>query len=717
MVHNYIEKTYVGWLGKVIGIRMGAPIEGYSKEKIEQLYGKHITDYLVDYNDFACDDDSNGPIFFVRTLEHYDQVSPKEMGYTFLNYIANEHGFFWWGNELSTEHTAYKNLLKGIEAPESGSIAVNGQELAEQIGGQIFIDGFGFLAPGNPRVASDLAEHSARVTHDLEGVYGGRFIAACISLAYTHTDIIKIIKEALKEIPEDSTYKEVVERMLLCKEEGCSLEEAFLVLKNEYWSDRYKGVCHMIPNGGIIALSLIYGGGDFFKTMELVNLCGFDTDCNAGNVGAIMGVLTGIQSDENPRGIPKRFITPIKDIMLASSVVGSLNISTLSENTLLFCKLGYKIAGEDMPAMFKEYERKLSQEQTRISHFEFMDALHGFRIKGDYKNSEAFLQNTDEVAFEGKRSLKIMINNLHPNDTVSVYQKSYYEPKDLHDARYEPTFSPIVYPGDEVKGYLYLKTDQKLKAKLYCYDAGNDKTLQFGEVLLDSPGWKEIKGRIPSALNGLIKEVGIQIVSLNQDDTFFGEQVVVYLDELTIKANPSYSMVMADIPVDDYSLHSVVQKEVQGFTKYNKHLNNIKWQEDGILLTGEEHILTGDYYWRNYTCRLTFALYEGAGDLFIRNQGNLRSYFVRMEKDGIKVGSIFERKEEILLTVPYSIEYKKEYSLDVTVQDNVISLEIEGNRFSCKDPKERYLHGGIGMKAALNSSIRFIQYGIQGVNL
>ncbi len=88
-----------------------------------------------------------------------------------------------------------------------------------------------------------------------------------------------------------------------------------------------------------------------------------------------------------------------------------------------------------------------------------------------------------------------------------------------------------------------------------------------------------------------------------------------------------------------------------------------------------------------------------------------------MEKDGIKVGSIFERKEEILLTVPYSIEYKKEYTLDVTVQDNVISLEIEGNRYSCKDPKERYLHGGIGMKAALNSSIRFIQYGVQGVNL
>ena len=203
--HDYIERTYSGWLGKVIGIRMGAPIEGWSKEKIAQFYGNEMKDYIVNYQDFAADDDSNGPIFFVRALEHYETISAREMGYTLLNYIPKEHGFFWWGNELSTEHTAYKNLLNGIEAPESGSAKRNSLEMAEQIGGQIFIDCFGFVAPGNPSLACELAEASARVTHDYDGVAGARFIAACIALAYDRDSILSIMKEALTYINPEGT--------------------------------------------------------------------------------------------------------------------------------------------------------------------------------------------------------------------------------------------------------------------------------------------------------------------------------------------------------------------------------------------------------------------------------------------------------------------------------------------------------------------------------
>ena len=714
MIPNYVEKTYAGWLGKVIGIRMGSPIEGYSKEKIELLYGKNLLQYIVDYQDFACDDDSNGPLFFVHAYDHYKEVSEREMGYTFLNYIANEHGFFWWGNELSTEHTAYKNLLNGIESPQSGSAKVNGQEMAEQIGGQIFIDGFGFMAPGNPQLAADMAEKSARVTHDLEGVYGARFIAACIALSYVKDNITEIMKEALLEIPKNCLYKEVVDCMFLAKEDGLSQEEAFLVLRERYWSDKYKGVCHIIPNGGIIALSLLYGEGDFRKTMELVNLCGFDTDCNAGNVGAIMGVLAGIQGEDNRIGIPREWITPIKDIMLASSVVGSLNISTLSENTLLFSGLGHKIKGVALPEPWGEYER-LYREGTKVSHFEFQEALHGFRIKGNYKNGEVFLRNTDEMSYKGSRSLKIIINNLHPNTHVSVYQKSYYGPEDLHDARYEPTFSPVVYPGDEVSGHLYLKTDQKLKAYLYYYDLGNKQTARFGEAITieNSEEWIEIKGKIPFIHNGLIKEVGIQIETCAKEDTFFGEQVAMYLDEFIIKAKPSYSMDMSLIPIEEYSLHSIVQEELQGFTKYNKHLNHIQIEKNGIILTSNEHILTGNYFWKEYTYSITFSLMNGKADMWIRNQGNLRSYFVRVDKNEMCIGSIFEKKEDILLRIPYEIEYNKEYTLDIAVCKNSIKVTVDGRSYSCIDNKNRYLHGGIGMKAHEDSSIKLIAYKVQ----
>jgi len=51
----------------------------------------------------------------------------------------------------STEHTAYLRLKNGIDAPESGSIATNGKVVAEQIGSQIFIDGWAMVAPGDPQ--------------------------------------------------------------------------------------------------------------------------------------------------------------------------------------------------------------------------------------------------------------------------------------------------------------------------------------------------------------------------------------------------------------------------------------------------------------------------------------------------------------------------------------------------------------------------------------
>ena len=115
---NYMEKLYAGWLGKLIGVRFSAPIEGWSYEQIEKTYGE-VEDYLVDYREFAADDDSNGPMFFLRALEDYGlNATAEEMGLTWLNYAPYEHGFYWWGGYgNSTEHTAYLNASKRNTCP------------------------------------------------------------------------------------------------------------------------------------------------------------------------------------------------------------------------------------------------------------------------------------------------------------------------------------------------------------------------------------------------------------------------------------------------------------------------------------------------------------------------------------------------------------------------------------------------------------------------
>ena len=150
MKEEYIRGIYAGWLAKIIGVRCGAPIEGWDYEKIRNIFGE-LDGYPADYKQFAADDDTNGPVFLLRALEdggHGRNLTAQDVGEALLNYAPFEHGFFWWGGYgVSTEHTAYLNLFNGIPAPRSGSIAQNGKTMAEQIGGQIFIDAWGLVAP------------------------------------------------------------------------------------------------------------------------------------------------------------------------------------------------------------------------------------------------------------------------------------------------------------------------------------------------------------------------------------------------------------------------------------------------------------------------------------------------------------------------------------------------------------------------------------------
>src|SRR5579871_768719 len=143
---DYLERVYAGVLGKLIGVYVGRPFEGWTYERILRELGS--IDYYV--NDklnvplVVTDDDVSGTFTFVRALAEHgarSDLSPEAIGKTWLNSIIEKRSILWWGgNGISTEHTAWLNLAKGIAAPQSGSIERNGKTIAEQIGAQIFID-------------------------------------------------------------------------------------------------------------------------------------------------------------------------------------------------------------------------------------------------------------------------------------------------------------------------------------------------------------------------------------------------------------------------------------------------------------------------------------------------------------------------------------------------------------------------------------------------
>ncbi|HET6485703.1 MAG TPA: ADP-ribosylglycohydrolase family protein, partial [Spirochaetia bacterium] len=157
---DYLERVYAGVLGKLIGVYLGRPFEGWKHERILRELGE-IAYYVHERLGVplvVTDDDISGTLTFVRALEDYGydrSITAEKIGRTWMNYLIENRTILWWGGMgNSTENTAYLNLKHGIPAPESGSIGRNGALVAEQIGAQIFIDGWALVAPGDPALAA-----------------------------------------------------------------------------------------------------------------------------------------------------------------------------------------------------------------------------------------------------------------------------------------------------------------------------------------------------------------------------------------------------------------------------------------------------------------------------------------------------------------------------------------------------------------------------------
>ncbi|MGL4650506.1 MAG: ADP-ribosylglycohydrolase family protein, partial [Caldilineaceae bacterium] len=140
---RYAARIYAGVLGKIIGVYLGRPVEGWSIERIAARFGS-VRDYVhasVGAPLIVADDDISGTFAFFRSLAesgYANPLTPAHVANTWLNQIVPERTILWWGGlGRSTEHTAWLRLQAGVPAPQSGSIALNGRTVAEQIGAQI----------------------------------------------------------------------------------------------------------------------------------------------------------------------------------------------------------------------------------------------------------------------------------------------------------------------------------------------------------------------------------------------------------------------------------------------------------------------------------------------------------------------------------------------------------------------------------------------------
>ncbi|MCP4735727.1 MAG: ADP-ribosylglycohydrolase family protein, partial [Bosea sp.] len=159
-------------------------------------------------------------------------------------------------------------------------------EFNDWIGAQIRADLYGWIAPGEPALAAELAGRDAALSHRGTGVHGAQVIAALGAAIPSAASLHAAIAEAAALIPSDSECAEAIELGIRCAAENTGPMPIHT---------RYDGMppVHTVNNLALVVWGLLNGADDFSVAIGDTVAAGLDTDCNGATVGALWG-LTGL---------------------------------------------------------------------------------------------------------------------------------------------------------------------------------------------------------------------------------------------------------------------------------------------------------------------------------------------------------------------------------------------------------------------------------------
>lgn len=685
--HDIFDRIHAGFTAKAIGVRLGAPVEPtiWSYERIRKTYGE-VTHYLRDFKNFAADDDTNGPVYFIRALRDYGfGATAEDVGRTWLNYAAEEHGMYWWGGfGVSTEHTAYQNLRAGIPAPLSGAIATNGTTIAEQIGGQIFIDSWGWVNPGNPERAAQMSAMAASVAHDGDGLNGARFCAAALAQAFVASSMTEVLDVAMAHVPGNSTYAAVANAVRAFHAQNPDDWRACRAMLEAEWGyDRYPGVCHIIPNAGVTVMALCYGDGDLCRTVEIATMAGWDTDCNAGNAGAIAGTLQGIDPSW------EKYRKPINDTIIASGVLGTVNVVDIPSFARELTTLALRLRGEEGP-----YDADWERRGVRFD-FDAPGATHGFRTEGF--NQIAVKASTERPGPNSRGSLEILLDRLERGtgqgdvgDAAGrVFWKPFYRRADFDDERYRPMFTPLADAGQIVSFKLWLDPwngDGNLRVVPYVRRAMSQQIEETGAWQVpSSEGWQDYEFAIPDGAEA-IDEIGVLVEYFGRLK-FLGR---LFLSDFSVSGP-------GRVTIDP----TVERQEWGGITRFT--WNRGHWTlADGRIhahTATDADAWTGNAYLRDVSVSADLRPLAGQSHLVTaRVQGTSRFYAGGFEGDEVVLLKQ-DHGTTVLARATFERQRDRDYRVELVVERDRLTLKIDGSQL-LQTSDRSFAYGMAGLRMA-----------------
>ena len=339
------ERIRGAWQGRISGCQLGKPVEALSMQRGRAA----LTDYLrkadaLPLRDYvplvegtlvarlgrrSCrgqlqrsepDDDINYSVLALMMLErHGTELSTAEVARAWLRLLPA-------GMTFTAERAAYRTLLERTEpgfvfgaAPGFDLAECAQNEYSDWIGAQIRADVYGWVCPGRPGLAAELARRDASLSHRGDGVHGAAFVAALGAAIPGAPDLEGAVALAAAEIPSASGAAEAVEL-------GRSLVGAPDAVERLHARYAELSPVHTLNNLALVVWALLSGVDDYSTAVGDVVAAGWDTDCDGATVGGLWG-LTG-------RPIPSHWTGPWQGrIAVTLAGVSELGLEDLVERT------------------------------------------------------------------------------------------------------------------------------------------------------------------------------------------------------------------------------------------------------------------------------------------------------------------------------------------------------------------------------------------------
>lgn len=326
------ERLRSAWLGRGIGCVLGKPVEKVPRRGIEEILratdrwpleqwftsvglpqevsqrwpwnkASRPTSLAENIDGMPEDDDLNYTLMALRLVEQYGR-----------DFTADNVAQLWLldlpaGRVFTAERAAYRNLLLGMDPPAT---ARHHNPFREWIGAQIRTDLYGWINPGDPLAAAEMAWRDASVSHTRNGIYGAMWVAAMSSAAVTGASIEQILDAGESVVPPASRLREAIRLGRDLAGRGVDFTDAYEEFERVYGHVHW---VHTLNNAALSAYAIAASGGDFSDAICRTVMGGWDTDSNGATVGAILGAHVG------PDGIEPRWSDPLHD-RLATSIPG-----------------------------------------------------------------------------------------------------------------------------------------------------------------------------------------------------------------------------------------------------------------------------------------------------------------------------------------------------------------------------------------------------------